>query len=79
MEPEEAVDLLLKVSLKNLSNEVLRADAGKLVIGLGYLALEISQAASYIAKRVRTLNEYLDIFQKRRKLLMEGQASRKNF
>jgi tetratricopeptide (TPR) repeat protein len=78
MEPEEAIDLMLKVSLQDLSNEALRVDAGQLVTGLGYLALAINQAASYIAKRACALNEYLDILQKRRKLLMKDLASKQN-
>jgi hypothetical protein len=78
MEPEEAIDLMLKVSSKDLSDKALRVDASKLISELGHLALAINQAASFITIRGCTLSEYLDMFQRRRKSLMDKRSSKQN-
>jgi len=73
MELDEAISLLLKVARTDASGD-LRVDAGQLVNDLGFLALAIDQAGSYIFTRKCTLNEYREMFHNRRdrsKLLRE--------
>ena len=76
MELEDAISLILKVSRQDPADQVLRVDARPVVNELGFLALAIDQAGSYIAVRKCTLKEYLDLFQKRRKSLLEKRISK---
>ncbi|KAF8538287.1 acyl transferase/acyl hydrolase/lysophospholipase [Trichophaea hybrida] len=65
MEPEDAITLLLKVARTDASDDA-RVDAEHLVHDLGFLALAINQAGSYITTRKCALNEYRERFQNRR-------------
>ena len=78
MEPEEAISLILKVSRQDPTDQALRVDARPVVNELGFLALAIDRAGSYIAVRKCTLKEYLGLFQKRRKSLLEKRISKQN-
>jgi len=61
METDEAISLLLKVARTD-SSDAIREDAERLVSDLGFLALAIDQAGSFIATRKCPLKEYRDTF-----------------
>ncbi|HEX8228877.1 MAG TPA: FxSxx-COOH system tetratricopeptide repeat protein [Chloroflexia bacterium] len=61
LEPEEAVDFLLK-----RTGEKDRATAGKLAEGLGFLPIALAQAGAYMEQKQKSLADYLPLFQEYR-------------
>ena len=76
MQNDEAVTLLLRTAMKS-TNEVNVVSATVVVEELGYLALAIVQAVSYIVAQMCSLSEYLALFKGRRTELMEMKSIQK--
>ena len=67
---EEGVELLLR-SVKNDDQDwELLAEAKRVVVKLGHLALAIDQAASYISARQMSLQTFAEVFESRKKAIL---------
>ncbi|KAH8799506.1 hypothetical protein DL96DRAFT_1780444 [Flagelloscypha sp. PMI_526] len=73
LEIEDAIELLLRRVDVQGSSEIQEL-ALKIVHELGYLALAINQARAFLASGLCTLDEYLPIYTKNRKTLMEDKS-----
>ena len=76
MQNDEATVLLLRMAMKS-TNEANIVSAMVVVEELGYLALAIVQAASYIVAQIYSLSEYLVLFKGCRTELMEMKSIQK--
>ena len=74
MQTDEAISLLLKESGHNLSDETARETAKPVVSMLGCLALAITQAGAVIRQGVCGINEYCQLYSKRRKELLNQKS-----
>ncbi|KAH8799503.1 P-loop containing nucleoside triphosphate hydrolase protein [Flagelloscypha sp. PMI_526] len=70
LEVEDATELLLR-GVNVLRSSEIQELALKIVHELGYLALAINQTRAFLASGLCTLDEYLPIYMKNRKALME--------
>lgn len=74
MESEEAVTLLLKTTAaEDIWCETSRNLAKAIVETLGYLALAIVQAGAVIRQKLCSMEEYCDVYSRRRKQLLSRQ------
>jgi hypothetical protein len=75
METEDAVTLILKTTgTQNLSDKPTRETAKSVVLTLGCLALAIDQAGAVIRKGLCSMEEYCEIYSRRRKKLLSQKA-----
>ena len=69
---DESVTLLLKATAaKNVTNKAAREKAIPITRILGYLALAIVQAGAYIQKGLCSIEEYCDVYTRRRQKLLK--------
>ncbi|KAH8822506.1 hypothetical protein DL96DRAFT_1819972 [Flagelloscypha sp. PMI_526] len=73
LEVEDATELLLR-GVDILRSSEIRELALKIAHELGYLALALNQARAFLASGLCTLDEYLPIYTKNRKTLMEDKS-----
>jgi tetratricopeptide (TPR) repeat protein len=74
MQTDEAISLILKESGHDPSNETAREMAKPVVSMLGCLALAITQAGAVIRQGVCGINEYCQLYSKRRKELLNQKS-----
>ena len=72
MESDEAITLLLKSGDLASEDQSLRGLALPIVQTLGYLALAVNHAGASIRQSIRSLEDYLDIYQRHRKKLLSS-------
>jgi tetratricopeptide (TPR) repeat protein len=74
MDPEDAITLLLKTTAaEDVAHEASRNLARPIVETLGCLALAIIQAGAVIRQKLCSMEEYLDVYSRRRKQLLSHQ------
>ncbi|KAL6714664.1 hypothetical protein ACLMJK_008089 [Lecanora helva] len=75
MNVDEAVTLMLKTAgIRDLSSQSTRESAKPVVLTLGYLALAITQAGAVIRQGRCRIEEYCELYARRRKELLSQQA-----
>jgi hypothetical protein len=74
MQTDEAISLMLKESGRDWRDEAAREMARPVVSMLGYLALAITQAGAVIRQGVCGINEYCQLYSKRRKELLSQKS-----
>jgi endonuclease V-like protein UPF0215 family len=74
MQTDEAISLMLKESGHDLSDETAREMAKPVISMLGCLALAITQAGAVIRQGVCGINEYCQLYSKRRKELLNQKS-----
>ncbi|KAL9098250.1 MAG: hypothetical protein Q9163_006061, partial [Psora crenata] len=72
LSPEDSMSLLYRIACGTTSSSLhTLEDCQKIVEALGYLALAIVQAGSYIRETSCSLHEYLEIYEERRDIVLQ--------